>query len=138
MNVYIFDACVLLALLRQEDGADKVRALLKQAHAGAVTISMNVINLLEVYYDRLREEGAEKTDEIMRIISFLPIHIIDHITTPILHEAGRLKVAYKRISLADCIAVATAVSVSGTLVTCDHKELDAVEAKEQLPFLWIR
>jgi predicted nucleic acid-binding protein len=52
-------------------------------------------------------------------------------------QAGRLKATYK-ISLADSIALAQAIVVNGSLLTCDHHEFDAIEGKESLNFHWIR
>lgn len=41
-------------------------------------------------------------------------------------SAGRLKAKWKRVSLADCIALALAVQEQGCLLTSDHHELEAV------------
>ena len=49
MSKYILDACALIAVLNKEDGAEFVRDLIDKANDNAVSISMNIINLLEVY-----------------------------------------------------------------------------------------
>ena len=52
-------------------------------------------------------------------------------------EAARLKATY-RISIADCIGLATASELSGQFVSSDHHELDAVGERENIPFFWFR
>ena len=54
MKHYVMDACAMLALLCNEQGADKVAEILNTANKGNVTIEMHKANLLEVYYDLLR------------------------------------------------------------------------------------
>ena len=49
-TLFILDACALIALLAGEPGAEKVRNLIQDAIGGRVTIKINQINLLEVYY----------------------------------------------------------------------------------------
>jgi PIN domain nuclease of toxin-antitoxin system len=50
-DTYVFDACALIALLTNEDGAEIVKGLLQEAIEGKNKIIMHKINLLEVYYD---------------------------------------------------------------------------------------
>ena len=54
MNRYVLDACALLAMLRNEPGADKVAAAINEANTGDAEITMHKVNLLEVYYDLKR------------------------------------------------------------------------------------
>ena len=42
------------------------------------------------------------------------------------------------ISLADSIALAQTVISDGVLITSDHHELDIIEKKENINFVWIR
>jgi PIN domain nuclease of toxin-antitoxin system len=59
---YILDACALLAFLNKEDGWDKVTDLLTEAiDTGEVEIYMSIVNLLEIYYDRLHLEDSENS-----------------------------------------------------------------------------
>ena len=51
MTCYILDACALLALLRDEPGADIVANAINAANNGEAEIIMHKANLLEVYYD---------------------------------------------------------------------------------------
>ena len=50
---YVFDACAVIALLNDENGADTVTKLINQAEIGTDRIFMNCVQVLEVYYDRI-------------------------------------------------------------------------------------
>jgi len=135
---YLLDACALLAFYDSEKGADVVRELLKSAERGEITLSMNAANLIEVYYDRIREVGSENADETIRnIYEDSPISIIEELTPDIVREASYFK-ATGKMSFADTILLATARCTGATVVTCDHVELEPVERQGQIPFLWIR
>jgi len=54
----ILDACALLAMLRDEPGADKVAAAINAAHNGEAEVVMHKANLLEVYYDLYRSQAG--------------------------------------------------------------------------------
>jgi predicted nucleic acid-binding protein len=138
MQNYILDACALIALLDDEKGADIVEALLIQAKNNEITLVMNAVNLIEVYYDRIREVGAERADTaIKNIYDTFPISIIETINPSIVREAARLK-AEGKMSFADTILAATALYYGAAIVTCDHTELKPVEQQGHIPFLWIR
>ena len=137
MNRYVLDACALLALLRNEPGADKVAAVLNAANNGKAKVVMHKANLLEVYYDLFRSHGKEKADLILFEIIKRPIEVNAEITYRIFEEAGRLKASYK-ISFADSFALAQAIASGGELLTADHHEFDAIENKENIRFHWIR
>jgi predicted nucleic acid-binding protein len=137
VSVYLLDACALLALFNGEKGDDAVDNLLLQAEDGQIALYMHIAQLLEVYYDRLYLMDMAQVKEIIESILAFPITIIDQITYPIFYEAGRLKKTYS-VSFADSIALATACSLSYTLVTSDHHEFDGIEKKEPINFFWIR
>jgi len=134
---YVLDACALLAILRNEAGADEVNAVIDAAHNCKVTLVMNKLNLLEVYYVIRRSLGKERADYIISELKKRPITINQEITDEIFSEAGRMKAEYK-ISLADSIVLAEASVSGGELLTTDHHEFDAVEEKEKIKFRWIR
>ncbi|MDR2855004.1 MAG: hypothetical protein LBV40_02460 [Methanomicrobiales archaeon] len=62
MNHYVLDACALIALLYDEEGADKVADVIYAADNGEATISLHKLNLLEVYYNAHRSCGKEQAD----------------------------------------------------------------------------
>jgi predicted nucleic acid-binding protein len=133
---YILDACALIALLNEEEGQDIVDDLFRQAAAGTVSLSMSVINLIEVLYNYYRDEGPATVSTIMEKMNNSPVAIVSTISETVFQEAYRLKGSYK-ISLADSVGLATAVDLSGTFVTSDHSELEPVEQHENIPFLWL-
>jgi predicted nucleic acid-binding protein len=143
---YVLDACALIALLNNEEGKDTVDGLFTQAKTGKITLCMNIINMLEVYYGFISADGLEQANEILAPIDETPLQIIDSISQSIYREAARLKSTYSRtdsaitkspLSLADAIGLATAISFSGIFVTSDGGFL-APEAAEHIPISWFR
>ena len=65
------------------------------------------------------------------------IRIVEIITKELMQKAGALKVAH-RLSLADAIAVATALDENAFIVTPDHHELAAVAKSGDAEIFWIR
>ena len=134
---YVLDACALIAAIKQEDGALTVAELYEEAVNGKAYIIMNKVNLLEVYYGFHREHGKEYADTILKSVIDSIVEITD-ISIETLIEAGRIKSEYRRISLADSIALAETSNHSGHLVTADHHEMNALDKAGLVNFLWIR
>ena len=137
MEAYVLDACSLIAFLNDEEGADRVENLLKNAKERNVELFMNKLNVLEVYYGIYRDDGEGAADEILSKILELPVEIIDDLSDAVLKESGRLKGSY-RISLADSIALGEAKVRNAQVVTADHHEFDLLEEKGEGNFFWIR
>jgi len=136
-KVFVLDACALISLLENEDGADVVEAIFEKADNGEVSIIMNKINLFEVYYGFYREKGKEYAVNTVNDVRNSAIKISDF-TDDVFKEAGRLKSTYK-ISLADSIVLAQAIISGGELLTADHHEFDIIEQSgENINFQWIR
>ncbi|MDR1013969.1 MAG: PIN domain-containing protein [Coriobacteriales bacterium] len=138
MNRYVFDACALIALFNDEDGADVIERLLADADAGECSITMNKFNLFEIYYGYLVANGEEFAEGILGMVKDSGISVSDWFTDELMREAGKAKQAHRRMSLADSMAIAQARIDGATLVTSDHHELDAVEQAGTLNFLWFR
>ena len=134
---YLLDACALIAWLDEErgEGYEAVDALIEQAYAGNCTLSMGVVNWVEVFYHFIRRAGQEIAGRIIRDTEELPIEVIDTVSPPVRRAAAILKAHYP-MSLADCFLCAVAQSLSATIVTKDG-ELRAAEQGEMLPVLWI-
>jgi predicted nucleic acid-binding protein len=133
---YVLDACALIALLDNEDGKDKIDELFTKAKAGEISLYINIINLLEVYYEYIRADGIEVAGKILAPISETPLKIVDLISQPIYKEAARLKGAFT-ISLADAVGLATAINLGGIFVTSDG-EFKKLETREETPLFWFR
>jgi len=137
MKRYVLDACALIALLQDEEGAKLVSDAINAAYKGEAEIIMHKTNFLEVYYDAYRYRGREQADLMVAKIKKQPIQINAEITDDIFTEAGRLKATYK-MSFADSFALAQAKVFGGVLLTSDHHEFDGIENKEGITFGWIR
>ena len=136
-RIYVLDACALIALLTDEEGADKVARIYKNAGMEGDKIIMNAVNLLEVYYDFYRAYDKKTADEMFAFVEASAVGIVTELDRAVLTEAGRMKACYK-ISLADSIALSQAKAADGILLTSDHHEFDAIEGKEPVKFMWIR
>jgi predicted nucleic acid-binding protein len=134
---YVLDACALIALLKDETGAEEVSAIFNEAFKDEALIFINKINLLEVYYDVYRSADKETADRVVFELAKRPVTVVPEISDAVFAEAGRLKATYK-ISLADSIALAETSVSGGLLVTADHHEFDSIEKRESIYFRWIR
>jgi predicted nucleic acid-binding protein len=132
---YIFDACALIALIKNEAASDHVNGLLARAGAGEIAIYMSIVNLAEVYYGFLRERGEQVADAIMNDAADLPITVIDTINGAVYREAARFKAAYP-MSLADAFLCASAKDLSAVIVTKDG-EIKAAEHASALAVFWL-
>ena len=136
-EVFVCDACALIAFLDDEQGADITEKILRKAEIGKCKIYINKLNLLEIYYGVFRKFGQVKAEEVLGKITVLPMKIIEKISDKVFKETGRIKAIYK-VSLADSIALAEAKTKKAKLLTADHHEFDAIEAHEDINFYWIR
>ena len=136
-KIYVFDACSLIALLTNEEGADVVKDLLQKALDAEIKVIIHKINFFEVYYDTYKTYGEEKALKLLEDIKVTPMKINSEITDDILVKAGRLKSLYK-ISLADSIGLAESMINNGHFVTADHHELEVIQEKENINIFWFR
>ncbi len=134
-EVYVFDACAVVALLQGEEGASVVSGLLLgESHRCLV----HAINVCEVYYDLFRRDGEEIADGVREVLKGYGFEIVEDLPFSLWKTAGRLKGTWKRISLADCFALAFALETSATLVTSDHHEMDSLAQAGVCPIRFIR
>jgi len=134
---YTLDACAVLALLKNENGADLVDSLLVEAASGGCRVQMSKYNLLEVYYGFLREDGEMFAEKQIKAIRESPINIIEYLSDKAFRIAGRLKAKYK-ISLADAVVLGQGLADGAIIVSSDHHEFDVIEKNEEVSFLWVR
>ena len=133
---YVFDACAVIALLNDENGADIVDRLINQAEIGADRIFMNSVQALEVYYDRIYIKGREYAETVLESLYNSPIIILHEISREIIQETGRFKTSYA-LSLGDTFAAATARRLTAVLVTGD-KEMKSPEEAGEFSVLWLK
>ena len=133
--VYVFDACAVIALLKAEPGAEVVEALLQEEGNRCI---VHVISACEIYYDLYRRDGEEFADGLSEILEGFGFDLDANVPSVLWQVAGKLKGEWKRVSLADCFALARAINAAGTLVTSDHHELDRIADAQVCPIRFIR
>ena len=133
--VYVFDSCALVALLQHEPGAEVVAAVLKDPRHRCL---LHAVNVCEVYYDLYRRSGEEDASALEEILADLGIELVETIPSALWRTAGKLKAEWRRVSLADCLALALAILENGTLLTSDHHELDPIAQAAICPLRFIR
>jgi PIN domain nuclease of toxin-antitoxin system len=62
-NLYILDACAIIALIKKETGWESVFNVLSKAVKGETIVFMHETNLLEVYYGLYKERGKEYAEK---------------------------------------------------------------------------
>ncbi|MEP7343367.1 MAG: type II toxin-antitoxin system VapC family toxin [Acidobacteriota bacterium] len=133
--IYVLDACALLAFIRKEAGHDVVRAMIEDADNQCF---VHAVNLCEVFYSIHRESGEAAALSAVGDIRRLGINISPDLDDVFWQEAGRLKSIWRRVSLADCFAIALTNRVGGELITSDHHELDPLAAAGVCPINFFR
>jgi predicted nucleic acid-binding protein len=136
-EIFILDACALIALLAGESGAENVKKIIQAAVDGNITVKINQINLLEVYYKICNVYNQDLAKGTIKKLKEFPIEIIVGLKEEVFYEAGRIKSKYK-IPLGDSIAVAECIISKGILVTSDHNDIEKIEKKENLKINWFR
>jgi predicted nucleic acid-binding protein len=136
-ETFILDACALIALLAGESGAENVKKIIQDAVDGNITLKINQINLLEVYYKICNVYNQDEANRAMKKLKEFPIEIIIGLKENVFNEAGKIKSKYK-IPLGDSIAVAECIIGNGILVTSDHHDLEKIGKKENLKINWFR
>ena len=119
----ILDACAVIALVKNEAGADVVEDFLLNSECDCM---IHNINLCEVYYGFLRTDGEEFTKRIISRLEQANVTFCADLTIDFWQQVAKYKANIKRISLADCFALALAVREDGILVTSDRKEFEPV------------
>jgi predicted nucleic acid-binding protein len=135
MRQFILDSWAVMAWLRnQEPAAALVERLLEAAERRENRLTMNIMNVGEVYYLCVKEKDLAYGERVLDMLRAR----IDLVSAPdeLVMMAAGLKARYA-ISYADGFAAATAIRAGAPLVTGD-KELRALAPKEtDLKLEWI-
>ena len=134
-SVFILDACALIALLEDEPGARVVEDLLQDP---ANHCFIHEVNACEVYYDLHRRGETEDAENLAVLFTEYGLEILETLPLDLWRTAGKLKAEWRKISLADCFALALTMREEGILVTSDHRELDAIANAVVCPIRFIR
>jgi len=133
--LYVFDSSALIAFLQREPGAEIVAEILKNPRNRCL---FHTVNVCEVYYDIHRRSGEEDASALEEILATIGVEIVETIPSALWRAAGKLKAEWRRVSLADCFALALALLENGTVLTSDHHELDAIAQAAICPIRFIR
>ncbi len=134
-GVYVFDACAIIALLQDEPGATVVDRLLEKENHRFLIHSLNAC---EVYYDLYLRDGEAVADGLEEVLVGYGFELSPAMSSELWRSAGKLKAQWRRVSLADCFALALTLREAGTLVTSDHHELDRLAHEGVCPIQFIR
>lgn len=133
--IYVMDSSAMIAFPRNETGAATVADLLTDPQNECCA---HALNLCEVFYDFARSGGESAAQSA--VTGLLNVGVIERrdLDVAFWQQAGRLKAIHRRVSLADCCALALTLRVGGELVTSDHHELDALAAAGVCPINFFR
>ncbi|MFQ5454776.1 MAG: PIN domain-containing protein [Nitrospirota bacterium] len=121
---YVMDTSAILTLWNDEEGADIVEKVLRDAFS-CNNVYLSFMTFMECRYHLLRNKGREISDEFYRDMESLPIKRID-VTEPILEKASEIKAA-NRLSVADSWIIATAFVNQSILI---HKNPEFEQVKK--------
>jgi len=120
----LLDSFAILALLGDEDGADRVADLLTDAVASDLPLLVNEINVGEVYYVVGKHRSVDEADRVVDHLESLPLEWIGNGRDEVL-EAARVKARHP-VAYADAFAIATAIRFDAVVVTGD-REFESVD-----------
>jgi predicted nucleic acid-binding protein len=137
MNVFLLDACAVIAYFKEEPGEDLVVDCLKRAADGQIELYIHAATVYEVYYQYLRDVSYGRAQEVWQELTQLPVSILYTFDELFLKQAADFKSRY-RMSVADSFLLAQARVLDASVITSDHHELDAVEQGGLCRFTWMR
>ena len=113
----VLDSFALLAFLREEPGAEKVKALMEKAGKKDQPLHMTEVNYAEVQYITRRKDGEAAWHQVTLALETLPIQF--HPADRTLADLAAGFKAKHKLSLADAFAAALAKLKNAELVTGD-------------------
>lgn len=123
MALYVLDACALIALAENEEGADKLTNYLASDEDACLVHSLN---FCEVYYQARRRTSADEASALINGLLGLGFVERADLDGAFWKAVGDLKSMHRKVSQADCCAVALANRLDTVLVTSVHHALDAL------------
>lgn len=132
---YVFDSSTLIALLRREPGGVTVNDLLEDANNVCFAHS---VNLCEVYYEIHREYGEQAAREALQVLYDVGLSVRNDMDEEFWQQAGRIKSAFRKVSLADCFCATLADRAGAEMVTSDRHEMQALVSEGICRALFIR
>lgn len=131
----VFDASALIAFLRDEAGAEAVQKMLER---DTTSMYVHALNLCEVYYDFWRAAGQDAAESAISDLLAIGIEERTDLDSEFWREVGRVKAVHRRVSLADCCALALTGRLKGSLASADRHELEPLVAVGRWNITFIR
>jgi PIN domain nuclease of toxin-antitoxin system len=123
--INVLDACAMIAYLRGEPGADVVEALLLDKNNSCVA---HAVNICEVFYDFMRAADENAAHTAIADLESMGLVVREDMDSQFWQQAGKYKATIKKVSLADCFAMALTNRIQANLYTSDHHEFDPIAA----------
>lgn len=131
----VLDASAMIAFLRNERGAGAVQ---DQLNAQECHPFAHALNLCEVFYDFSRAAGEAVANAAISDLLALGIIERNDLGPEFWRTMGRLKAVHKRVSLADCAAIALSSDLGAVLFTADRNELQPLSTLSVCEIRFIR
>ncbi len=128
LPMYVLDAFALMAYLKGEPSAQRVRDLLSDAENRKCQVYLSIINLGEVLYNLERNNGLNKAHEALTIIQSLPLEILPADNQTVF-AAAHVKATHP-VSYADAFAIIAAQGLNGVVLTGDPEFNDVADLVE--------
>lgn len=111
---YLLDASALLAVIRNEPGADRVLAVLDNSEIHAVNLA-EVVRKLVAF--------GKPVDEVIAYTDALNLEVLEELNVKQVHEVAKLAPEAKRLglSLGDCVCLVIAEWLGMTAVTAERR-----------------
>ncbi len=133
---FVLDSYALIGYFENEPFSDRIQSVLTQAKRGDGRLFLHAIQMGEVYYITLREQGRQLADLVFASIKALPINRSERMDEAFLLEAAQLKASFP-ISYADSFAAALAIVNNCPILTGDP-EFKILERNNVVAVEWLR
>jgi PIN domain nuclease of toxin-antitoxin system len=120
----VVDASALIAFLRDEPGADVVENVLP----GSTKCYAHALNLCEVYYDFFRASNQEAAEAAISDLVSIGIEGRADMDAEFWKDAGAIKAVHRRVSLADCCALALVRRLGARVLSADRHEFEPIQS----------
>jgi PIN domain nuclease of toxin-antitoxin system len=129
------DASAAICLLDKEVGAEVVEDHVRRDPGRNF---IHALTVCEVCYHTWRIAGPSEAETIFDDLEATGIHVMEDMDTFFVREVGMLKAVHRRVSLADCCALALARRYRYPLLTTDRHELSRLLELEIAKIVFIR
>lgn len=135
----VFDSSAMLAVLRDEKGADSVQKLLSDR---ATQSYAHATNLIEVFYDRLKQGDRENAESGLDLLKASGIEERNDLDSAFWRDVATIIADARRnggkLALGDAFGIALARRLDADFVTADRHEIEALQKAGVCHVVFIR